>query len=476
MSGGGSTQTVTERADPWAPIQPHLLDIARQSQALSRRPIQHFPGETVAGFTPEQMAAFDMTTQRALAGSPVTSAAQQSLASTLSGDYLAGTPGTDVYGQAAQGQLANPHAQTMAGLMGRSNVALPVASDISLAGFQDPSGQFWQNQAAGGMGNANAGMLRDIYAGQGPGLDNLAATARGDFVGSNPYLDDVGRRIRRDVSEDINSTFSRAGMFGSGEHAQELGEGLGDALANLYGGAYESERGRQLGAAGQLSGLRSGAAGQLAGLGEAALGRQIQGAQQLTQGGLADISTRLQGAGLAGQLGGQDMARDVGLAQGLAGVGAQDINTQLAGGRGLADAFNQARTDQMRGLAFAPQISGLDYADMAQLQKVGAQQQGMDQAQIDADMSRFNFEQMEPWQRLQNYNAMIQGFGGLGGTATMESPLYQNRGAGILGGALGGAGLASTLGGSIPALGFLGGPWGMAASLIGGGLLGGGLF
>lgn len=64
--------------------------------ASSPSAFQYFPGETIAPFSPETQAALDLTTQRALAGSPLQAAGSDQLQKTLSGDYLtAGNPYTD---------------------------------------------------------------------------------------------------------------------------------------------------------------------------------------------------------------------------------------------------------------------------------------------------------------------------------------------------------------------------------------------
>jgi hypothetical protein len=72
------------------------------------------------------------------------------------------------------------------------------------------------------------------------------------------YSDIGARNMRRDYYGTINSLGSRlesAGRTGSGAHAtgtqvagENLATGMGDFQAKLYGGAYEGERGRMMGA------------------------------------------------------------------------------------------------------------------------------------------------------------------------------------------------------------------------------------
>ncbi len=92
--GGGQTTNTVQKADPWAGQQPFLSDIYGQAQSLyNTSPLQYFPGRTYADLAPETQASLGMQTQRAVMGSPLTSAAQGQLTSTLRGDYLnAGNP------------------------------------------------------------------------------------------------------------------------------------------------------------------------------------------------------------------------------------------------------------------------------------------------------------------------------------------------------------------------------------------------
>jgi hypothetical protein len=86
-------------------------------------------------------------------------------------------------------------------------------------------------------------------------------TMRGDYLNNNPYLDQVYGRASRGVTRNfnesvmpgVNATFSRAGRFGSNAHqntldqaSDTLGRSLGEMGADIYGGNYQQERGRQL--------------------------------------------------------------------------------------------------------------------------------------------------------------------------------------------------------------------------------------
>lgn len=113
--------------------------------------------------------------------------------------------------------------------------------------------------------------------------------------------------------------------------------------------------------------------------------------------------------------------------------------------------------------ANAPAYAAADYNDPAQLASLGASKEAQQQALINADIQRHNFEQNLPAAKLAQYGNMVSGnYGGtMSGTST--TPYYQKSGSalqGAAGGALSGA-----------AAGAPAGPWGAAGgAVIGGGL------
>lgn len=133
----------------------------------------------------------------------------------------------------------------------------------------------WQTQANQG--------IADLVNQGSPGLTSALAenqrTTSGEYLSpfSNPFLREVGDTAAQDISRSYNRTVapgiaSRFGGAGrstgagqgmsSAEGAamsasqRDLGQELSQMYANLYGGAYESERGRMGPAAGQAPGLR----------------------------------------------------------------------------------------------------------------------------------------------------------------------------------------------------------------------------
>lgn len=63
---------------------------------------------------------------------------------------------------------------------------------------------------------------------------------------TNPYLDATYNKAADQVSNSVNSNFSKSGRYGSGAQQEVLGRSLGDLATSVYGGAYEQDRARQL--------------------------------------------------------------------------------------------------------------------------------------------------------------------------------------------------------------------------------------
>lgn len=122
------------------------------------------------------------------------------------------------------------------------------------------------NLVSGGAGGVEAAVAENRRTLEGQYLD----------VESNPWLRGVGEAAGQDITRDFNRTvmpgiasrFGGAGRSagpqdaGTAESAamgaaqRDLGEELGQMYSNLYGGAYESERGRMGQAVGMAPGVR----------------------------------------------------------------------------------------------------------------------------------------------------------------------------------------------------------------------------
>jgi len=120
----------------------------------------------------------------------------------------------------------------------------------------------------------------------GIGQNLLGETLSGDFLNSNPYLDqmynqaadNVTRNYREAIAPSIGANAEAQGRFGSGLYQnmmansqRELGDSLGRLATNVYGQNYATERGRQDAALGKIpsmAGMNYFDASQLLGAGE----------------------------------------------------------------------------------------------------------------------------------------------------------------------------------------------------------------
>jgi hypothetical protein len=179
----------------------------------------------------------------------------------------------------------------------------------------------------------------------------------------------------------------------------------------------------------------------------------------------------------SGRLGSGAMERALGTATEGYGRALGDITSNIAGTqyqqeRGL---MQQAQLGQAALAQAAPSIYGQQFLPAQALGQVGAQQEAIAGLPLQEQMARFQFGQQLPYQQLQGYLSSVYGspMGGFG-TQTQQTPLYENRTVGALGGALAG-GLGGYALGQLPGVSsFFGSQYAAPAlGAIGGGLLGG---
>jgi len=199
--------------------------------------------------------------------------------------------------------------------------------------------------------------------------------------------------------------------------------------------------------------------------------------QQFSQSVLPGISSLYS---KSGRLGSGSMERALGTATEAYGRSLGDITANIAGTqyqqeRGLQQ---QAQLAQSQLAGLAPQFYGQQFLPSQALAQVGAQQEAIAAQPLQEQLARYQFGQQLPYQQLQGYLSSVYGTPlGSYGTQTTNAPTYQNRGAGVLGGAIAG-GLGGYALGQIPGVsGFFGNQYAAPAlGALGGGLLGGGFF
>lgn len=100
---------------------------------------------------------------------------------------------------------------------------------------------------------------------------------------------------------------------------------------------------------------------------------------------------------------------------------------------------------QQQALAQAPAAREFGMADLGTLAQVGAAREALSQAELAADVERFQFEQARPAQKLADYMTLIQGGSGALGTQQI-TPQFRSPATGFLSGGISGAQTASAIG------------------------------
>lgn len=479
----------TSESAPWGPQIPHLTSIFGDAAGLyGQGPSQFYPGQTYADFNPWQTGALEGIANRAMNGNPILNQAQET-----AGGYLGNNPSLGGLGDYISQMMGGSNPFTLGGLSEFAGVG-------NMPGFSGGGG------GGGGFGGgANAGLgtfgqlphipgigqsgqlagitpgqsLDDVMAMFKGGLtglpqatiDALTQTAQGDNLMGNPFLDQtynqasqqVTDRFNQEIAPNIAAQFSMAGRTGSGMNALAQGEAAGetsDALAQLsnsiYGGNYQRERDRQLGAANTLGGLSQNQQGlnlQALGMGSdfynTQQGQDIQRRGLASQDELARLGLQSENYNQAGNRAVQNMAsrrsasasrygsrlgaetsrylgqltNDLGRRQ-LAGNMFTDLNNQFLGNQqhaaGLgAGIYNNQLGNQLGWGQLAQGLGQADYNDYEQLLRAGGILQGQDQRGIDEDVARHDFGQNADWNNLFRYLQAIQG--NYGGTTDSTS-------------------------------------------------------
>ena len=74
----------------------------------------------------------------------------------------------------------------------------------------------------------------------------LGKTINGDYLNSNPYLDQTFDLAAGKVRNQLDSQFNSHGTYGGSLHQGAMADNMGDLATKIYGGNYEQERQRQM--------------------------------------------------------------------------------------------------------------------------------------------------------------------------------------------------------------------------------------
>ena len=223
MSSGGSKtkdQTVTQSSAPWGPQQEPLKTGIEDALALYKSgglKQDYFPGSTLANKSPETLAAWQGTADRAINGSPVNAASSDYLTRVLNGDYL--NPG-------------NPHEAALTQSIS-NRIAPQVASQFSAGGRYGSPSQ--GSQFTTEFTDALAPLLFQNYQGERSNQQQAASLA--PTIANQDYVDlaalkGVGDERTQYGQDQINEAIKKWN-FEQQAPAQNI-----QALMSLVGGNY----------------------------------------------------------------------------------------------------------------------------------------------------------------------------------------------------------------------------------------------
>lgn len=437
--GGGAQQTalsgIDARFDPYIYGPGGALEGAKA--LYNSGGASYYPGKTVAPFSANELAG-----QQALlsyAKNQLPGIINTSLAGAK--DLLKGGLGTEL-----SGTTGATLRQLMAGGGNKYLAAATSGNQYITAGTQP--NEYMQAAAYGNpllysaaSGNpmleqAGSGSLSPFYQDVLTGSFNDAARFYGNTIDDINTLYQSGLSNAQDASL-MSGNFGGSrgavseGIVGSaaatqaGRAQQALGENITQSTADVLNNQFSAAREAQLRAG--LGLMETQLAG---GLGlmdtQASLGLGLSDANISAGLGLMDANTR-------------------------AGLGILDA--QLGAANAGAGLYNTDIQGKIAAVSALPQIGTLGALPGQLMSGVGAQQRGMQQSLINAQIDRFNFNQARPTNNLNQYLSSLSALGGLGQVQYVNSPGAGAQLAAGLGGGLSGAGTGALLGSVIPGLG-----------------------
>jgi len=487
--GGGGGHTTTTQYTSSLPeyAEPYFMDVMGRAQEASLTPYQTYGGERVAGFSPYQEAAQQMTGQIALGGTPTALQAGQQLAGLTAGQ-LAGfnydpaafgyqqiySPDMNLAGDVSAKRVSNPNA------FGYQQIYSPdmnLAGDVSAERVSNPNAFGYQqiyspdmnlagDVSAERVSNPNAIYYDLISSGQlGPQMSSADYGLVQNFM--NPYMQGVVDVEKQAAARDY-------------QIAQQMRQAQA-ATTGAYGGSRqavaEAEANRAL--MSQLQGIQSTGLNRAYDQAQAAL--QAERASQM-QAGQFNIQSALQAAqanqqtGLQANIRYTELSQQAQIANQQAALAAAQGNqqqanqmyaraaelnqqAQITNQQAYAEAQRQAEASRQFGATSSLQALGQLGAEAQRLgamgeaeQKmaleraqalsgVGKEQQALQQQQLDQAYSEFASQRDYEQNMINWYNAILRGT-----PISMNQAVYQTAPAPstasqFLGAGLGGLGL-----------------------------------
>lgn len=209
----------TVKQDPWEGVQPYLLNYYGRLQDYMDQ-----GGQTAADVSPETEAAWSLATNRALSGSPITSAAQQNIYDTLSGNMF--EPAFNKQYDYAAGKLGETF----------RDITLPAITSRFSASGRTGSGaeQDMYARAMGELGTSLSGLAADIYGQERKnqmGALTLAPSIAGMDYGDIGMLGNVGAERQAQAQTQLDMPLANLSSYGS---LLQPGLGFGSTTQPLY--------------------------------------------------------------------------------------------------------------------------------------------------------------------------------------------------------------------------------------------------
>lgn len=368
MSGGGSSapaqpSTTTQVQDIPAWEQGYVTDLLGRAQAISNQPYQQFQGPQVAGFTPDQLAAFSNIENAGTANQTNQNAA---LGSANAG---AGTA-NNIYNAGA----GDVNASTGYNPLAAVSPYLNSASNYNSAAASQP----WLNQAAGFQGAA-------AMAGSPQGIQSYMSPYTNSVV--NGIQNEANQNWNQNIMPEVNDKFVGFGQYGSGRNAQVLGQaagnfqtGLSSNISNALQSGYTTAGNQAQNEANILSGLG----------GQSLTGATAAGNLQNQQ--IGNLLNQAQAAGTATNQQATNL-QNAGTA--LGNLTSTQAGQQLAAGTTLGNLGAQA--------------AGTNLTQNQALQATGQQQQQLNQTNLNTAMQDWQNQVNYPAQQTEYLNQIIRG-------------------------------------------------------------------
>lgn len=280
-SGGGGTNTVVQNSQPPQYIADAYQQVYNQAQNVANAPLQQYQGNIVAGFTPDQLAAFQTISNAQGTAQPYINQANNYLAAstqpfnlpTMSNDQVLG------YGNQAAGLFQG----ASQGVYGQ----LPQYSQANVNQYYNPYQNDVINSSLALINNQNAQQLQQQKGNQ---------IASGAFGGDRAAVQDALLGGQQALA--ANSTIANLENQGFGQAQQQFNTQQNLAASTLtadqqrmlaagqgFGGLFQGEQQYGLGSQQAQAWLNSNAGYQSGALGSEAQNSALSGASALLQSG-----------------------------------------------------------------------------------------------------------------------------------------------------------------------------------------------